>query len=276
MQGEDVRLLQALGIDHLLGGDGGQRPDPVPQPGRSLELQVIGRRLHVRGQAVQHLAAAAPQELVRLLHQLAIGLQADQADARRAAPADLVQHAGPGPALVDTVGAGAQQKRLLQGVQRPVHRPGRGKGAEILPLDAVRAPVLADLRRVMVPADQDLRKALVVPQQHVEARLEGLDQVDLEEQRLGLGPRGDEHHGPGQMHHVGDALGVEAALGVLDHPFLQGPGLAHIEHGPVLPQHAVDAGGVRQAAGLVGDQLRPHQPRRRCVPGGGIRRREGI
>ena len=280
MQGEDVGLLQGLGIDHLFGGDGGQRPDAVPQPGRGLELQIVGRRLHVRGQAVQHLAAAAAQEQVRLLHQLPIGAQADQADAGGAAAADLVEHAGTGPALIDIVRAGAQQERLLQGVQGAVHRPGGGEGAEILPLDGMGAPMLADLWRVVVPADQDLGKALVVPQQNVEPRLEGLDQIDLEEQGLGLGAGGDEHHGPGQMHHVGDALGVEAPLGVLDHPLLQGPGLAHIEHLPALAQHAVDTGAVRQALHLVGDQIRAGQPGARFGPGRvdgrRIRGREGI
>jgi len=119
--------------------------------------------------------------------------------------------------------------------------------------------VLAQLRRGVVSADDDLGKALVVAQQHVEARLHLLDQIDLEQQRVGLGPRGDELHRPRQIDHVGDALGVETALGVLDHPLLQAAGLAHIEHLAVLADHAIDARRLGQPLHLVLDQGRALQ-----------------
>jgi hypothetical protein len=108
--------------------------------------------------------------------------------------------------------------------------------------------------RVVIAADHDLGKALVVAQQHVEARLQRLDQVDLEQQGVGFGAGGDEHHGPRGVDHVGDAVGVEAALGVLDDPLLQALGLADVEDFLVLADHPIDAGRVGQARDLVLDQ----------------------
>ena len=125
--------------------------------------------------------------------------------------------------------------------------------------------MLADLRRRMVAADEDLGKALVVAQLDVEARLQLLDQIDLEQQGLGLGLGGDELHRPGQVDHVGDALGVEAALGVLDDPLLQRARLADVEHLAGLAHHPVDARRVGQPADLILDQGRALQGGRGLV-----------
>ena len=48
--------------------------------------------------------------------------------------------------------------------------------------------MLLDPREGMILAQQDEWKALVVAQQHVERGAEALDQLRLEQQRLGLGP----------------------------------------------------------------------------------------
>ena len=80
--------------------------------------------------------------------------------------------------------------------------------------------MLADLGGAMVAADEDFRKALVVAQLNVEARLQLLDQVDLEQQGLGLGLGGDELHRAGQVDHVRYPLGVGAALRILADPLL--------------------------------------------------------
>jgi hypothetical protein len=201
-----------------------------------------------------HRAGLAAQEVLGLVDQGLVVVLADQAGARRGAALDLVQHAGPRAGLVDAVAARAQQEGLLQGVERAVHRPGAGERPEIVALDRVGAAVLAQLRRVVIAADHDLGKALVVAQQHVEARLQRLDQVDLEQQGVGFGAGGDELHRPRGVDHVGDAVGVEAALGVLDDPLLQALGLADVEDFLVLADHPVDAGRVGQARDLVLDQ----------------------
>ena len=254
-EGEDVRLVHSLRVDLLLLGDGSQRPDAVAKARGALELHLLCRRRHLFGQARDHRPALAPQEGLGLVHQAAVVLQADQPGAGGCATLDLVQHARPRAALVDAVRTGPQQEGLLQRVQRPVDGAGAGEGAEIIALDRVGAAVLAKLRGRMLPADDDLGERLVVAQQDVEARLELLDQVDLEQQGFGFGLGGDELHRPGQVDHVGDALGMETALRVLHHPLLQRARLADVEHLAVVAQHAVDARRIGQALDIVLDQL---------------------
>ena len=256
-EGEDVGLLEGRGVDHRLLGDAGQRADAVAQARGALELHVVGGGLHLLGEPAHDQARLALQEVLGLVDEAPVVLEADQAGAGRGAALDLVQHAGARAALVDAVGAGAQQERLLQGVQRLVDRVGRREGAEVVALDGVGAAVFAQLRRRMLAADHDLGEGLVVAQQDVEARLELLDQVDLEQQGVGLCAGGDELHRARQVDHVGDTLGVEAALGVLDDALLQAARLADIEHLALVADHPVDARPIRQALDLVLDQLGP-------------------
>jgi hypothetical protein len=166
-----------------------------------------------------------------------------------------MQHAGPGAGLVDAVRTGSQQKGLLQGGQGAVDRPGRGEGAEIVALDRVRPAMLADLRRAVVAADHQLGERLVVAQHHVEARLQLLDEVGFEQQGLGLGGGDHQLHRPGQGDHQADPLSVEPALRILKDALLERARLAHIQAGPVLAVHPVDARLVRRAPGLVADQV---------------------
>ena len=172
-----------------------------------------------------------------------------------------MQHAGPGPAFVDTVRAGPQEEGLLQGVQGAVHGVRRGKGPEVVALQGVGTAVLAQLGGRVFPPDDNLRKALVVPEQHIEAWLHLLDQVDLEQEGVGLGPGGHELHGPGQVDHQGDALGMEPALGILQDPLFQGAGLADIEDLVPFPDHPVDPRRIGQAPDLVADQVGPGKGR---------------
>ncbi len=129
--------------------------------------------------------------------------------------------------------------------------------------------MFAQLGRRMFPADDDLGKALVVAQQHVEARLQLLDQVDLQQQGVGLGAGGGEFHGPGQIDHQGDALGVEPSLGVLGDALLQGPRLAHIEGLAVGGEHPIDTGRVGEATHFVPNQGGGDKGRRGVVGHGG-------
>ena len=149
---------------------------------------------HRRGELLLHLGRLARQEQHRVLDQRRIVALADQPDAGRAAPLDLEEQAGPRPALEHRVRAGAQQEGLLQLVQRPVDAARRGEGPEVAPRLLAQAAVLLHLRERMVGGDEDVREALVVAEQHVVARLQLLDQVLLEQQRLGLGLRRQEHH----------------------------------------------------------------------------------
>src|SRR5207302_11034870 len=124
--------------------------------------------------------AAAGQEVGGLAHQLGITGEIDLAGAGAGATADLVEQAGAGAAFEKAVGAGADQKRALQRRDGAVDRACRSKRPEIPAGPALRAAMLEDLRRPMIPRDQNIGKRLVVAELHVEARLELLDQIGLE------------------------------------------------------------------------------------------------
>ena len=57
--------------------------------------------------------------------------------------------------------------------------------------------MLGDLRERMVLGQHQPRIGFVVAQHDVEARLQALDEVGLEQQRLGLGMGGDDLHRDG-------------------------------------------------------------------------------
>ena len=254
-QGEDIGLGDALGTDGILHRNGRKGADAVADAGGLFIVHGLSRGAHLVGQAGDHGARPALQKGRGLVDQAGIVLERDQAGAGGRAAFDLVQHAGPGAALIDAVGTRPQQEGLLQGVERPVHRPGRGEGAEIVAGRGVGPAMLADLGRAVVLADHQFGERLVVAQHDVEARLQLFDEAGFEQQGLGLGGGDDQLHRPGQGDHQADALGVEAALGVLQDALFDRLRLADIEAGPVLAIHAIDARLVRGAARLVADQV---------------------
>ena len=207
-------------------------------------------------------AVAAAQEAAHLVDDARTRL-VDAADAGRRAALDLVLQAGPRARGEHAVGAGAQRKGALQGIERAVDRGGRGEGAEILVARLARAAMLGELRPFGVAADHDVGKRLVVAQQHVEARPEALDQVVLEQQRLGLAAGDRELHGRRRRHHADQARGEPGRLGVGGDPAAQRARLADIEHLAVGRDHAVDAGLARQRAHELADD--PHAVGQRCL-----------
>jgi hypothetical protein len=99
------------------------------------------------------------------------------------------------------------------------------------------------LRRPMVAGDQNIGKRLVVAQLHIEARPQLLDQIGLEQQRLGLG-RGrddlDRHGGRDHAQDAGRLRRVDARIG--GKPLADIFRLADVQHVAGRVQHAVDAG----------------------------------
>ena len=94
--------------------------------------------------------------------------------------------------------------------------------------------------------DDDPGVGLVIPQQHVVAGLVLLDEVVLEDQRLGLGV-GDRYLHIGNLAHQGAGLdAVDVGPKVGGEPFFQILGLAHVDDGAAAVVHAVDTA-------LVGD-----------------------
>src|SRR5437879_6579550 len=95
--------------------------------------------------------------------------------------------AGPAAVGEEAVAAVAGAKQLLQLIQRIAHRAGTREGTEVASGGALRAAVELEPRKLVLHVEVNVGKALVVAQHHVEARLVRLDQVVLEQQRLGLG-----------------------------------------------------------------------------------------
>ena len=87
----------------------------------------------------------------------------------------------------------------------------------------------------------DIRKALVVAQQHIVFRLELLDEVLFQQQRLGFGLRRQHHHGAGFRNHLGDARRMARGLGIIANTPVQVARLAHIQHRALGIEHPIHA-----------------------------------
>ena len=207
----------------------------------------------------------ALEELRRVGHARRVILLGDMADAGGRAPLDLVEQAGPRAAFEHRVGAVAQQEHLLKLVERAVHRPGAGEGAVVIPLLGLGAAVLADLRKRMRLRDQYVGKAFVIAQQHVVFRLELLDQVLLEKQGLGFGPRRQEHHRGRFADHPRDPRRMLTRPGIVRHPRPEIAGLADVENPALIVEHPVDARRRIQRPQVGLDQRVPGLARRRGI-----------
>jgi hypothetical protein len=97
-------------------------------------------------------------------------------------------------------------------------------------------------------ANEDIGEALVVAQRHVVARLQLLDEIGLEQQRLGVRLGGDEHHRARLRDHARDAARLALGRRVGGDALLDRGRLADIEHLALGPDHAVDAWAHRGMA----------------------------
>src|SRR5262249_8346564 len=148
-------LVEAGDVDRLMRLDVGERPDAVAQARRRLELERVALGLHLPGQALLHVTAAAGKELARLVDQPAVILGADAADAGAGAALYLVLETGARARREHVVGAGAQQEGALQRGDRVVDGAGRRERAVVVALAVVGAAMLQDLRRLVVAGDED-------------------------------------------------------------------------------------------------------------------------
>ncbi len=251
---EDVGLFDGMRIDSLRALYRRQRGDAVAQSRRALELQSLRRLRHLGGEPLAHAPALAGQKILGLGHQLLVIGDRDFAGAGAGAAFDLIEQAGPRAVLVKGIDAGAQKKGALQRVERAIDRPDAGEGAEIIALARPRAAMLGDLRGVVIPRDQNIGEGFVVAHQHVEARLQLLDEIGLEQQRVGLGLDRDEHHVGCRGDHPRDAVHMAGEAGVARHALSHILGLADIEHLAVGGDHAIDAGTVGRVLPMALDQ----------------------
>ena len=232
--------------------DRGQRPNPIAVAARLLEVQQLARCLHASGEIALDPLRVALQEVARLRDQGGVVVFADAADARRRAPLDLVQQAGTGARGEHRVGAASQQKCALQRGKSSVYRPRRGERPEVITLSGLRAAVLQYARERMIGGHQDAGERLVVAQQDIVTRPQALDQVRLEQQRLGFGVGCDELHRRRVRDHAVQPRPESARTGVRADALLEVARLADVEHLAARLDHAIDAGsgGQRREARL--------------------------
>ncbi len=252
---KDIRLLHRLRVHALHALDRRQGREPVAAAGRALEFERMGGLLHFLGDARLHGVRFARQEPARLFGEVRVFVEGNFLRAGARTALDLEQQAGPRAVFVIAVVARAQQKRPLQRVDGAVHRPHARERAVIIPFALARAAMLDELRRLVIAGEQDVGKRLVVPQQHVVARAQLLDEVGLEQQRLGFGRGGDELHRRGFGDHPGDPVRMPLPARIGADAGLQAARLADIQHVALAIEHAIDARRIGQGPPEMLDDL---------------------
>mmetsp|Transcript_44541 Transcript_44541/g.104556 ORF Transcript_44541/g.104556 Transcript_44541/m.104556 type:complete len:403 (-) Transcript_44541:1288-2496(-) len=259
--GQDVHITVAAGgaalLDDLLLQHLGQGLDLVAHLGRQLVVLAVGEGHHLLLQRRHDLVGLAAKKALGAGHVAGVVPRLAGRHAGPGAALDLVQQAGTAAVVEDAVLAGAQLEDLLHQLDGFLHRPGAGKGAEVLMAPIHRAAVVAHPREGVV-AELQIRVALVVPEQDVEARVQRLDQVVLKQQRLGLGA----HHrrlqpGNARDHHA-DARASMVLLEVAGHATLQVLGLANVKHLVLGIEVAIHARQRRQRIDLRHQALTGH------------------
>ena len=240
VDGEDIGVQAARQVDVLVRLDAGQGPDAVAPERGLLVFEGLGGGVHAFGELVLDFVGLAGQEPGREADLVGVFGLADPPDAGRGAALDLVLQARPAAGGEHRIRAGAQHEGAGEGRDGPVDRPGGGEGAEIVGFAFARAAVLGELRPVVVAGQHDVREALVVAQQDVEARLQLLDEVGFEQQRFDFGAGGDDLHRPGLGDHE-DQPGVERPDPcVVGDPPVERLRLADVKHLALAIEHSVD------------------------------------
>ena len=129
---------------HLLTLDGfAHRHQPVPQPGRLLELQLVGGLAHLRLEPLDDGVGVAVEEVEELTDERVVVLLVDRGDARAAALLDVVQQARPAQLLVPAelvVRAGPQRERPQEQIERLADRVRVAVRSEVPHALAPRSP----------------------------------------------------------------------------------------------------------------------------------------
>ena len=246
---DHVEVLVA-GPGELLFLDG--TPDagePIPQPGRQLELK-FGRRIgHALFEIVDDRVGIAFEKTHQLPDEPVILVSPDLAHARPCALLDVVQQARPAEPLVGgqlVVAAGADRERPQQQVERLTDGVGVPVGPEV-PVAALAPPAHDHGTGPLVcQGHRQERVRLVVAKPHVESRLVPLDEAVLEHERLDLG----RHFDPFDRRGRGDHLrGAQRQAGGIAEVAVQAGSealrLAHVDDPPVRVQELVAARRIR-------------------------------
>ena len=252
-QADHVEVLAAV-AHHLLLGDGlAHALEPVPDPGRLLELELAAGFGHLGFHAGDDGVGLAVEEVEQLGGHLLVGLAVDLADARTRALLDVEQQARPAQPVVVVelvVRAGPQREGAQQQVEGLADGVGVGVGPEVLDALLLAPPHHHGPGPLVLHGDGEERVALVVAQPDVEAGAMPLDQVVLEHEGFDVVADLDPLHRLGRGHHLRRArVHVARVLEVVRQPLAQALGLADVDHPAVGVLELVRAGSVRDRAG---------------------------
>ena len=106
--------------------------------------------------------------------------------------------------------------------------------------------MLGDLRRGMIPRDEDEREGLVIPHQHIVARLQLLDEIGFKQQRFGFRRGRDEFHLRRFGDHPRDTVVRRVPARIGTDTRLEVARLADIEHLTCGIDHAINTGRAGQ------------------------------
>ncbi len=185
-EADDVPVLSRQARHALSFADLLQLIDLPLVPGGALELEPLRRAPHALLERPPRGAGIALQEAHHLVDHRAILLLRDVPHARRLAAIDVIIETRACRTLVEeAIAAGADREEVLDERQVPPEELDLGERPEVA--GAVVQHPTRDVyaREVLVQRDLDVRIGLVVPEDDVEPRIVLLDQVRLEEQRLG-------------------------------------------------------------------------------------------
>ena len=236
----------SLALPYVLEGK-----EPVPELSRALEVKSCRRLFHLGSYVLLDAVILALEEHDDLLDHSAVALFAHRAEARCHALADVVVQAGALLAYVsrEDLPAALEREDIRDGLQHQ-RAVARHVGAEVdgtrLSRFGLGTEGLEHPRVLLVQCDADIRVALVVTEQNVVAGLVALDEIGLEQQRLGLASNDG-------VLEVGDVRDHRRDLGDRDRPaaeialqsvaeFLR---LADINNSPAAIFHKIDSGTER-------------------------------
>ena len=166
------------------------RGDVVPQPGCPLEVQHLGGLVHLIFHVTDQPVGLTRQEVAEVFDDLPVFFGGHPSDARSRALVDVPEQARPidlAVPLENSRRAGARRKHPGQQVERLADRPRVRVRPEVADPLAPRPAVDHQPRVLLVQCHREHRIRLVVAVSHVEPRVELLDPVVLELQRLDFG-----------------------------------------------------------------------------------------
>ena len=247
MDGENVGFLNRLRVDSLMRLDMRKRCQTIPVNGCMFKVEIGGSGLHRCCQMVFHRLAFSGQERLGFAHEFGIVLVADFMCAGGGTALDLIEKAGTCPCFKDRIGAGPQKKGTLESIDRAAYGTSGSKRTEIIALAGSCAAMFEDARCPVIAGQKNVRKRLIVAQQHVEARTQSLDKIGLEQQSFGFCAGNDEFHHRRLTDHPHNAIRMGYAARIIGDAFLEIARLADIEHIAIAVEHAIDAGTIGQA-----------------------------